>query len=454
MASNSRAPNSSLARLLDEARWRNGDLARAVNHLGRNAGLALNYDDSAVSHWLAGTMPRRRARSLVCEAFSRRLHRPITLYEAGLEPEERDDPAFTGRLREPVWDADILTGLITLGGADMDPSRRAILTAGLYSAALAIPGWSDIQGRFALAATNSQTTIGATDVDAVRMMTDHLSSLDDQFGGRTVRPMAAAFLVNTIAPLLQANASESVRRDLLSAAADHCYLTGYMAMDERADQLAQRYYLKALQLAAAADDHLTYATTLRGMSVMAVDLGHSTDALDLADGAWGASPEAGPRMKAFLAGQLAHAQAANGHRRQALTHLREAETAMEKAESQTKALGSYDPASMNYHIAQVRYAIGEKAASISAMEQADLLRDHIYRRARVRHLGALAERKLEIGHLEAACADWERMLDDYPHVSSGRCDDRFNNMKQALGHHRKNPKARQLLERATTMTRP
>ncbi|MGH3907576.1 MAG: hypothetical protein ACRDTE_25875 [Pseudonocardiaceae bacterium] len=43
--------------------------------------------------------------------------------------------------------------------------------------------------------------IGYAEVDAVRSMTDHLSTLDDQFGGRTVRPMAAAFLINTIGPL-------------------------------------------------------------------------------------------------------------------------------------------------------------------------------------------------------------------------------------------------------------
>ena len=60
------------------------------------------------------------------------------------------------------------------------------------------------------------------------------------------------------------------------------------------DRLAQHYYLKALQLSASAEDHLTYATTLRGMSAMAVDLGHNKQALDLASSACDASPQAGP----------------------------------------------------------------------------------------------------------------------------------------------------------------
>lgn len=336
----------------------------------------------------------------------------------------------------------------------MDPTRRSVLGTGLYSAALAIPGWADVKGRFAHLVSEPNTRIGQAEVDAIRDMTDRLSSLDDRFGGRAVRPMAAAFLVNTIVPGLKASASEPVKRELLIAAADHCYLTGYMAMDEREDHLAQRYYLKALQLAAAAEDHLTYATTLRGMSVMAVDLGHNGYALHLAEAASAASPEAGPRMKAFLAGQLAHAAAAcgTGHRSTALARIRDAETAMEQAESQSKALGSYDPASLNYHIAQVRYSLGDKKDSLSAMARADRIRDSSYERVRIRHLGMLAERRLEIGHLEAACADWHRMLDGYPTVQSGRCDDRFNAMVRALKPHTRNRHAREVLHRAEHIT--
>ncbi|WP_207943199.1 hypothetical protein [Actinomadura sp. KC345] len=106
---------------------------------------------------------------------------------------------------------------------------------------------------------------------------------------------------------------------------------------------------------------------------------------------------------------------------------------------------------MNYHIAQVRYALGDKRNSITAMEQADRVRDAVYRRARVRHLGALAERKLEIGHLEEACSDWSRTLDD-PAVQSGRCDNRFDTMMKSLKPHRRNPHAKALYERCLRTT--
>ncbi|MGH3907575.1 MAG: hypothetical protein ACRDTE_25870 [Pseudonocardiaceae bacterium] len=120
---------TTVAALIAQAQWTNGQFARAVNRVGAEAGLQLSYDDSAVCHWLAGTLPRDRVRPVVCEVLSRRLGRPVTPASAGLGTEQYEDTA------------DTVAGLIDLGSADMDPSRRAALGAiGLYSSALVIPG--------------------------------------------------------------------------------------------------------------------------------------------------------------------------------------------------------------------------------------------------------------------------------------------------------------------------
>jgi hypothetical protein len=79
---------------------------------------------------------------------------------------------------------------------------------------------------------------------------------------------------------------------------------------------------------------------------------------------------------------------------------------MGRAESRGKAFGSYDPAALNYHISQIRYELGDVSGAIEAMQESDKVRSSVYRRARVRHRATLAERQLEIGHLEAACATW------------------------------------------------
>ncbi|MFD4833908.1 transcriptional regulator [Streptomyces uncialis] len=339
-----------------------------------------------------------------------------------------------------------MEGLADLERHDMDPSRRNVLGAGLFSVALTIPGRPDVIGRAEAVQSGRTSRIGMNEVDMVVAMTERVSELDDQFGGRHARPMAASFMVNTVAACLRADAPEGVRKSMLSAASDLLYLTGYMAVDEGLHGLAQRYYVKALELAGAAEDHLTYCTTLRGMSVQAVDLGHSAKALELADAAV-ASPKAGPRMRAFLAGQQAHAAAQTGDRVGALRHIREAEEAMDRAESLGRTFGSYDPAALNYHISQARYGLGDVPGSIEAMQEADKVRYSIYRRTRVRHPGTLGERQSEIGHLEAACTTWHLTLDDYPMVQSGRADDRIRAMFGLLRPHLRNPTARDLFDR-------
>ncbi|WP_324607807.1 tetratricopeptide repeat protein [Streptomyces sp. NRRL F-5123] len=388
-----RTPNSRFASLVAECRWSsNGEFARAVNRAGTEAGFALKYDESAVSHWLSGTRPMAKYRHVVLEVLTRRLRRPVTAFEAGWS----DQP--------DLWSptTDTVAGLIDLGSTDMDPSRRGVLGTGLYSVALSVPGWPDHIGRFEKLKADPYARIGRAEVESVIAMTERISELDDQFGGRTARPLAAAFLVNNIAPYLKATATEPVRKAMLSAAADHLYLTGYMAVDERLDSLGQSYYTKALELALAADDHLTYCTTLRGMSVQAVELGHGPAAQRYADAASAASPHAGPRMRAFLAGQQAHALARSGDRPHALAVLHSAEIAMEQAESRAKAHGSYDPASLSYHIAQVTYELGDRETAIRALLHSEKVRPPIYRRARVRHRAMIAEWQLETGRLEEA----------------------------------------------------
>ncbi|MEU3208868.1 hypothetical protein ABZ702_34370 [Streptomyces cyaneofuscatus] len=152
--------------------------------------------------------------------------------------------------------------------------------------ALTIPGWPDVIGRMDAMRVDPQRHIGSSEVQAVTAMTERLSDLDDEFGGRYARPMAAAALL--------------------------CYLTGWMAVDEGAHGRAQQYYVKSLELAGAGNDPTPYCHVLRGMSVQAADLGHGAPAVRLANAAAEASPESSPRMPAFITGQQAHAYALAG----------------------------------------------------------------------------------------------------------------------------------------------
>lgn len=124
---------------------------------------------------------------------------------------------------------------------------------------------------------------------------------------------------------------------------------------------------------------------------------------------------------------------------------------MDRAESRGKPLGSYDPAALNYHIAQVRYELGDVHGSIEALQESNRVRFSVYRRGNVRMRALLAERQLQVGHLEEAVKTWHAALDDYPLVHSGRADERFANMRRLIRPHLRHHGAAELYDRAQQM---
>ncbi len=195
-------PNEALTRLMAEAGVGNAQLARRVNAVGGELGLRLHYDKSTVSHWLRGSVPKAEARPAVAEALSRLAGRPVTVAELGW-------PAARAGAQ------DVVSGVVELSRADMDPSRRRVLGAGLYSATLLVPSFQKVLAGRAEAAQAARTVrIGASDVATVRRMTDKVAEILDEIGAGHARPMAAAFLANTVGPYLRASGPERVRQQM------------------------------------------------------------------------------------------------------------------------------------------------------------------------------------------------------------------------------------------------
>ncbi|MEV6008591.1 tetratricopeptide repeat protein [Streptomyces sp. NPDC051976] len=436
-----RQPNESLRRLYAATGWTLRQFAQEVNKVATERGKPTRYQGPSAHQWLDGHLPKEEVRPLILEALARRLQRPVTHAEAGFPT-----PAYDKH------DVNTVEGLLDLGRQDMDPSRRTVIGAGakLFSVALAIPGWQDVVGRMEAVQSGRMQRIGMPEVDSVIAMTDRLSDLDDQFGGRYARPMAAAFMVNIVAPYLKTDAPSEVRKAMVSAASFLCYLTGWMAVDEGVHGTAQQYYVKGLELAGASGDHSTYCHILRGMSVQSVDLGHGSTAVAWANAASEASPTAGPRMTAFMAGQQAHSYAVAGERSNALRSIRETETALNKANSQGGTFGGYNAATLAYHTAQVRQALGDVAGSVDSLQLCFRLRNskNDSHRGDMRFGAMLAERQLAIGHLDAACATWGKVVDGYPTIQSGQVDKHVTEMFRLIRPHLKNSAARDLYERA------
>lgn len=435
MARRTRTPNRALADLMQEGGIGNAQLARRVNTTGRELGVTLHYDKTSVSHWLAGSVPKPEARPAVAEALSRLLGRPVTCAEIGWETPPAEEPG-------------VVAGVIDLSRADMDPSRRGALKTGMYAAALAVPRFEDVAGRMEATQAGRTVHIGTSDVETVRTMTDKVADILDQVGAGHARPMAAAFLANTVGTYLRASGTDRVQRAMRAAAADLVYLTGWMAMYENQQGLGQKYYLKALQLAGAAEDHVTYCRTLRGMSLQASHLGHGKKALDLANSAAEAAPSAGPRLVAFLRGQQAAAAAMTGDRHTALIRLRETETALSQADNRRDAVGGYDQAAYFFHEAHVRWHLKDPEGSIKALHRSNAARSPLERQGRLHCLGVIAERQYRIRHVEAACQTWNAFLDEHVTISSARGDEHLMTMLKSLPAYRSVAGVRGLEERA------
>ncbi|WP_237329982.1 helix-turn-helix domain-containing protein [Streptomyces sp. BA2] len=175
-----RIPNAPLKLLLDEAGWSGAQLGAAVRTVAVENGQPLRCDRSLVSRWLAGTRPRPSAAVFLLEALSRRLGRPITAADAGLS-------CVPSPLPELSWESDPVHELSVLTQADLDPSRRHLLSVNPYSiAALTVPD----PGR--LIKRNRPTTAvrraGQAEAEQLQVMANVFAEATNLMAGATCGP--------------------------------------------------------------------------------------------------------------------------------------------------------------------------------------------------------------------------------------------------------------------------
>lgn len=439
-------PDEGLRALLAEARWSGQSLARAVNAVGAEAGLTLQYGRSSVAQWLSGARPRSPVPALIVEALTRRLGRPITPADTSYAL-----PADDGRWWEesPVGP---VTSFGAIRGNGDDETRFRVYSL----AALAVPEWAETPPRPAppqRASVESSVRVGGGDVDAASRMLRLLLAIDADHGASTTRSVLAEYLVGTIDPWLRAATTSEVRRDLFSVAAQLAYLYAFLCVDDQLNGLGQRYYTAALRLSVEAEDPFGYAIALRGMSLQAHTLGHHARARDLAEAGCRAGTTAPASTRAFLYGQRALACAADGDRRNAMAHLLTAERYFDRATSSALVVGVHHHASMEHQKAAVLDHLGDWRNAIDALQRSIRHRPAAERRSRAVTLARLAELQFRHGQLEQAMRSWHLFLDDYPAMRSCRVSAALASMRTQLRPYGSRPAAGALLHRAAALSR-
>ncbi|MGW4808040.1 hypothetical protein [Kitasatospora sp. NPDC004272] len=368
-----RGPNSALRGCMAEAGWNGPALAAALQKVARESGFSVGYDRTTVAHWLSGTQPRPPGPQLLEEAFARRLGRPVSRGELGLQPA---DPSLA---EEPERDpADALTGLRRLHSwpnsdepqdetfqpplfqIRMLPSPRPPVKPGAAADSAHRPPPVPVARRA------GPERVGARQVEAVREMTAFGARHYDGYGGAIARGLLLGYLRDHVLPWAKSPAGGPRHRELLVAAAQLVRLVGRTYTDDNRHGEAQRHYRLAYQLAAEAQDGPAQAMALRDQSTQAGALGHQAYAARLADAAAEhLPPDAAPGVRAFVLAQQAVAAARLlGRSGPALKHLEGAQHWAGRAAAEGGPQRYPEPALL-YQAAQVHRSLRATELSLS-----------------------------------------------------------------------------------------
>lgn len=420
--------NQDLADLIQEAGCTYESLARAVTLIAaENGDQGLRTNRSAVAHWVKGVTPAGATPAYLAEALSRRLGRPVSPADLGLDAY---GPVGAGRIPAP-YDPDP-SALTALCRADLGTPmvRRSVLfSAALLPLSAAWLREADDRGRRAHAVTAQAGTVlvGEAEVSTVRQITRAFNIADETLGGGHGRDAVVQYLVTDVAAYLRGRySSESIRAAMNGAAAELAYLAGWKAHDMQMEGIAQRYYSHALQLAHQTGDRAHAGWVLRILAHQALDLNQTSGAVGLAEHAWHvARGRVSPATEALYAVTAARAHAAAGNRKAAIRAIQQAEDGV--ADSQTSdvpswaALAGNAAATVTSNAGKTFTALGDhREAEARFTGSAGLRATEGFRRAGALNLAQVAEAQAAQGRADEACRSWETAFDHMPGVNSAR----------------------------------
>ncbi|AXI78095.1 tetratricopeptide repeat protein [Peterkaempfera bronchialis] len=336
--------------------------------------------------------------------------------------------------------------------------RRQFLAAatGAYAlAALSLPDLDAVTRRTRAVASGRPVDVGWGEVMAIRQMTSVLGDAASEIGGGHARHLAVRYLTQDVAPWLHGTYSEETGRELFAATSQLVHLAGWMAGDEGDQGLAQQYYAHSFRLAAEADDPELAATALRGMAVQAIELGHRAAAVRLAEECVHyARGVEDPRAVAYYQATRANAAALDGDHRAAAIALSASQSAIENA---PKTPGEswaahYDAGRWAHESGMILVRLGDLDAARDHLRHALDIHGLDRRRTRAIVLADLGQVHLRREDTDAALATWSDFLDTAEGVRSVRVTEAVAEMRARLGRLRDVPAARQLDQRAATIT--
>jgi hypothetical protein len=416
------------------------ELAEAVNaHVWAMTGERIALDAHAIARyergqsWWPGQQYRDGLRAVLGVA---------TDAEIGFYPTKRGSAAREIGHLSP-WEMDTLTGLADLGSKYVDLTRRGLLGLAAYSTvAAALPNeswWTEMVRRSTERAARGVRSVGRGDLEAVRESVAFFSRMDQRHGGGHARAAAMQYLTDDVQRLLNGSfANDALRSEMFSAASELAYVAGWMAFDNAEHGIAQGLFTSSVKLAAEADDPAMAGHTLRAMAHQAIDLGHPTQAQELAAASVDGDryQAAAPRERALFGVVHARALAATGQKSAASSALLLAERDLAAATpggDEPTRVFFFGEASLAHETGNTLRDIGDLAGAEQQLEHSVVTRKaSTFKRTHAVTLGYLGDVQARRGELEQAIATWSVALDAMDGVQSARARQAIIEMRSAL----------------------
>ncbi|MFD3919134.1 sporulation protein [Streptomyces sp. NPDC058595] len=306
-------------------------LAHRVNELSASDGKSSQYTHTSVANWCRrGMIPKWPTPQLICRSLSEVLGRPVTLQDIGMPGAERNTAQlgleFARRQEDAVTEAAAFWSAV---------NRRQFLTSQTF----AISAFSTPMARWLIdpaeptRARTSGPVVDREHIAELREAADSARQWDSRFGGANrMAKSLTEYLYDRVAPLLQGSYSEPVGRDLFRVTAEMARLAGFTAFDASQHDIAQRHFIQALRLARAGGDAELGSYILSTMAMQSMTRGFTSEAIDMAQGAFQRGRGLNPRVAGFakMMEARAHARASDGRATSAC--IAEAERLQERAD--------------------------------------------------------------------------------------------------------------------------
>lgn len=275
--------------------------------------------------------------------------------------------------------------------------------------------------------------------------------VDHAQGSGHVHGEVDQYIADHISPMIDGDAvprGDTVGRH--SLAAGFFEFSGYQAVDIGADGVAQRRYLRALQLAQGVRDR-DYGAYLLAVSLghLALHCNHPETALRAAMAAVASSGDAAsPAVQAALHAVVARAQARLGHVRECTAELVTAEARLERSDPAGEPvwIRYFTPAYLADEMAHCFFDLGDHLQAQRAIGSAltSLQPGHL-RRLTI-DTALLASSLSAQGHVDGACAVGRAAVDHAAATASQRCIQRIVGLRLELETHRDQRDVREFID--------